>query len=286
MSAILQTAAAEAATLDLAPDASWAGRHRKALRDMREAAALWRLCGTLAWLDIKLRYRGSVLGPFWLTLSTAVMVGAMGSIYATLFKMNLHEYLPFLVLSLVLWGFVGAVVAEGCTGFTAAETMIRSVRMPYTLYAARIVLRNLLVLAHNLVVIVAVFALLHTWPGAAALLALPAFVLWLADALAFAMVVGALCARYRDIPPIVGSVMQMAFFVTPVIWKPALAGADRQWVLAYNPFFSLLETVRAPLLGDVPSPSIYVSAIAYSVLLWALTWVLFVRVRGRIAFWV
>ncbi len=89
----------------------------------------------LAWLDIKLRYRGSMLGPFWLTLSTAVMVGAMGFIYAALFHMNLRDYLPYLALSLVLWGFLGALVADACVGFTQNDGMIRSLRMPFSLYA-------------------------------------------------------------------------------------------------------------------------------------------------------
>ena len=65
-----------------------------------------RLAWTLGWLDIKLRYRGSMLGPFWLTLSTGIMVGSLGVLYSTLFHMNMHEYLPFLSLSLVLWGFL------------------------------------------------------------------------------------------------------------------------------------------------------------------------------------
>ncbi len=100
MTVALQTGSGVAPTLDLGPMRFV--RSRKAARDLREAAALWRLCGTLAWLDIKLRYRGSLLGPFWLTLSTGVMVGSMGVIYAGLFKINLHDYLPFLALSLVL----------------------------------------------------------------------------------------------------------------------------------------------------------------------------------------
>jgi lipopolysaccharide transport system permease protein len=286
MSAALQTGAQEAAALDLTPERSVAARHRMAWRDLREAAGLWRLCWTLAWLDIKLRYRGSVLGPFWLTLSTAVMVGAMGWIYAALFKMDLHQYLPFLALSLVLWNFIGALVGDSCQAYTLSESMIRSVRMPYSLYAVRIVLRNVLVLAHNIVVIVAVFALLATWPGAEAVFALPAFALWLADAGALAVLLGALCARFRDIPPIVGSVLQMAFFVTPVIWKPELVGASKQWLLPFNPCYALLEIVRAPLLGNVPSGVICVSAILYSLALWTVTWLLFARVRGRIAFWV
>jgi lipopolysaccharide transport system permease protein len=284
MSAVLQTAVRKPAT---SPSASaQVTRHGTALRDLREAMALWRLCWTLSWLDIKLRYRGSMLGPFWLTLSTAVMVAAMGGIYAGLFKMDMRDYLPFLVLSLVLWNFLGTLVGEACLGYTSAEGMIRSVRMPFTLYAARIVLRNVLVLAHNVLVVVAVFAIFDRWPGFGGVLAVPGFALWLLDAFALSVLLGTLCARFRDIPPIVGSVLQMAFFVTPIIWKPELAGASRQWLLPFNPFFSILELVREPLLGGLPSSMAVLSALLYSLALWVATWVLFVRVRGRIAFWV
>jgi lipopolysaccharide transport system permease protein len=284
MSAVLQSAAREPATSQSASHP--ASRHGRALLDLREAVSLWRLCWTLAWLDIKLRYRGSMLGPFWLTLSTAIMVAAMGGIYAGLFKMNVRDYLPFLVLSLVLWNFLGALVGEACLGYTASEGMIRSVRMPFTLYAARIVLRNVLVLGHNVLVVAAVFAIFDHWPGASGLLALPGFALWLFDAFALSVLLGALCARFRDIPPIVGSVMQMAFFVTPVIWKPELVGPGRQWLLPFNPFFSILDLVRAPLLGALPSGMAVLSALLYSFALGLASWFLFARARGRIAFWV
>ena len=284
MSAALQTAARQPAARDLTqpPPTPWG----EAWSDLREATSLWRLCWTLGWLDIKLRYRGSLLGPFWLTLSTAIMVAAMGGIYAGLFHMNLAEYLPFLSLSLVLGGFLGSLVSDASVGYTAAEGMIRSVRMPFTLYAARIVLRNVWVLLHNLVVVVVVLAVFKSWPGFTGLLALPGFALWLIDSLALSVLLGALCARFRDIPPIVGSLLQMMFFVTPVIWKPDLIHADMRWLLPLNPFYSILEMVRAPMLGQVPGASTYLSAGLYSIALCAATWLLFCRVRGRIAFWV
>ena len=57
-------------------------------------------------------------------------------------------------------------------------------------------------------------------------------------------------------------------------------------LLWINPFFTLLEIVRAPLLGYLPAEQVWFSACAYSVLLWVVSWALFARVRGRVAFWV
>ncbi|OYV40097.1 MAG: hypothetical protein B7Z80_05530, partial [Rhodospirillales bacterium 20-64-7] len=201
---------------------AWAPLTVMAKADLRQTLSLWRLVWALSVFDIKLRYRGSVLGPFWLTLSTAVMVASLGFLYSKLFATDIKTYLPFLSLSLVLWGFIANLTTEGCLSFTAQEAMIRAMRMPLSLHAARVVVRNVLILGHNIVVIVAVFVIMGTVPDQLSFLLVPAFGLWLVDAFALCLLLGILCARYRDIPPIVSSIMQVAFFVSPVIWSPTV----------------------------------------------------------------
>ena len=145
--------------------------------------------------------------------------------------------------------------------------------------------RNLLVLAHNVLVIVVVFVIFAVWPGWHALLVVPALVVWVLDALALSLLLGAFCARFRDIMPIVNSVMQIAFFMTPVIWKPEQLGSGVE-KLPLNPFFDLLEIVRSPLLGQLPTPMTWLGAAVYSIALCTASWAFFVRARGRIAFWI
>lgn len=276
--------AARSATLSFQADMSWSGRNRLAVADLRDGLRLWRLSWALGWLDIRLRYRGSVLGPLWLTISTGVMVGALGFLYSTLFKMEVHDYLPFLALSLVLWGFLSSSVSDACIGFTEAESVIRSVRMPFTVFATRTIIRNVIILAHNIVVVAVVFVVFRRWPGAGALFALPGLALWLINALALNLMLGAFCARFRDILPIINSVMQIAFFLTPVIWKPEQLGS-LTWMLPFNPFFDLIEIVRAPLLGQGLPVMAWIGALAYSTALVGIAWAFFIRARGRVAFW-
>lgn len=264
----------------------FAARRRAAGHDIGDGAAQWRLACSLGWLDIKLRYRGSALGPFWLTLSSAVMVASMGLIYGTLFGAVLSQYLPFLAISMILWqSGIGGLAGEACTVFLDAEQTIRSIRMPFTVQVLRCVVRNAIVLAHNLVVPIGVFAIFDTWPGLDALLALPGVALWIADAIAACFLLGSICARFRDVPPIVGSIMQIGFYITPIVWKPAQLGAHGWW-LPLNPFFTVLEVVRAPLLGEVPTMTIWGAALGYSILLWLAAWAMFARARARLAFWV
>jgi lipopolysaccharide transport system permease protein len=157
--------------------------------------------------------------------------------------------------------------------------------MPFFLFSLRILVRNVLVLGHNICVIVVVYLAMRLWPGANALLAIPALPVWIIDALALSLLLGGICARFRDIMPIVASVMQIAFFMSPVIWKPSQLGPRAVW-LPLNPFYDMLEIVRAPLLGETAPLLVWVAAVLYSILLCGLAWLFFLRARGRISFWI
>ena len=271
-------------SMDISADISHRARMSLAWRDLSAGAALWRLGTTLGWLDIKLRYRGSLLGPFWLTISTAVWAASIGTLYSLLFHIPLQGYLPFLTLSLVLWTALGNHVSDACNTFLQSETTIRSMRMPFFVHAIRVVVRTLIGLAHNIPVILIVFALYGTWPGWGALMALPGLALWLLDAFAACLSLGAVCARFRDIPPIIGSIMQIAFYITPILWRPEqLKG--HVWWLSLNPFDSLLEIVRQPLLGGHIPPGMWSAALLFSAGFCVLTALLFARVRSRLAYW-
>jgi lipopolysaccharide transport system permease protein len=164
--------------------------------------------------------------------------------------------------------------------------VIRSVRMPFFVFSLRTLIRNVVVLGHNIVVIVVVFAIFSVWPRWEALLAIPGLAIWVVDALALTLLLGAFCARFRDIQPIINSVMQIAFFMTPVIWKPDQLSASSIAKLPLNPFFDLLEIVRGPILGSNVALMTWVGAAMYSAALCAIAGAFFVRARGRITFWI
>jgi lipopolysaccharide transport system permease protein len=117
-------------------------------------------------------------------------------------------------------------------------------------------------------------------------MAIPGLVLWVVDALALTLLLGAFCARFRDIQPIVNSVMQIAFFMTPVIWKPSQLDPSSVEKLAFNPFYDLLDITRGPILGTEVAGTTWLGALVYSAILCAISWAFFVRTRGRVTFWI
>src|SRR5271170_5190178 len=78
----------------------------------------------LAYQDIKERYRGSVLGPFWVTLTNLIMIAAMGSIYSELFNAQVETYVPYIMTGILIWQYISGLINEGCFTFTNAREVI------------------------------------------------------------------------------------------------------------------------------------------------------------------
>ena len=101
---------------------------------------------------------------------------------------------------------------------------------------------------------------------------------------AISVILGIICARYRDIPPIVQSVMQVAFFLTPIFWRPQDLGG-RAILIDFNPFHHYVEILRGPLMGYVAAPVSWVAVLVMMVFLLGVAVWLLRRVGGYIIFW-
>jgi lipopolysaccharide transport system permease protein len=256
-----------------------------AIRDAVDGAALWPLWGKLGWNDILQRYRRSLLGPLWLTASMAIMVVALGVVYARIFKIELGDFMPFLCVGLLIWGYVSAFLLEAGGLFTGAESYIKQIRLPYSVYVYRFVWSKIIILAHNFVIYFGILIYFRIWPGSAALYAIPGFLLLVVNGALAGMYLGMVSARFRDIPQIVASMVQIVFFVTPIMWKPELLGTQSV-LMTFNPFYHLCEIVRAPLLGQLPSCGNYVAVGLITAANALLAAAFFVRFRSRISYWV
>ena len=244
------------------------------------------LVATLGWQDIRGRYRRSAIGPFWLTISMGVMIASIGLVFGQIFKSPMDEYLPFLAVGIILWAFITGTINEGCTGFIDAEGMIKQLPIPLFVHILRVLWRNLLILGHNILILPIIWLVMGKGLAPVALLALPGLLLvvlclsWLA--LLFAM----LCARYRDLPQIIASVLQVAFYLTPIIWMPTLLPDRMSTVfLELNPFYHLLELIRGPLLGHTPSFTSWIVVASITIVGWGVTLLVFARLRHRVAYW-
>jgi ABC-type polysaccharide/polyol phosphate export permease len=258
---------------------------RLAMRDLVDGLRAHRVWLLLAKMDIRQRYRRSVLGPFWITITMVIWILAIGPLYSHLLGIGSDEFIPYLAMGMITWGLVSGLILDGAAAFVGAENLVRSVKLPYTVHILRVLQRNLLVFMHNLLAFVPFMIFLGIRPHWSWLLAVPGVALILIAALPTSFLLGTLSARYRDIQQIIASIVQLAFFVTPIFWKPELL-RDHAWIANWNPFQLLLETVRAPIVSGPPSPEIYMRVAVLLILLFALAAPFFARYRRRLAFWV
>jgi ABC-type polysaccharide/polyol phosphate export permease len=245
------------------------------------------LWGRLGWLDVKRRYRRTTIGPFWNSITLAVYVLTVGTVGAAIWHQDIYDYLPFLVSGMIVWTLVSTIILESCSLFIAGQSLFRSIRFDYSVLSYALVWRNVLVLLHNFAVYFLVALVLKpSLLSSTALLAIPGLVLVLLNGLWVSLLFGIVCLRFRDVPPLVSSALQIAMLITPLFWPAdTLTGIKRFVFVELNPLYHVVDVVRGPLVGRVPEAISYGVMIAMAIGGWCLTYAVFKRFRKRVAYW-
>src|SRR5438874_11192263 len=131
-------------------------QYTEALADISHGLSLVDMWGRMGWADVKRRYRRTAIGPFWQSLSLLIFVLAMSVIWASLFNMNVKEYLPYLNSVMMVWMLLSAFITEGAIVFVSAEGLIKQLRVSYMMLICAMIWRNLIAFGHNLLVYVAI----------------------------------------------------------------------------------------------------------------------------------
>ena len=225
-----------------------------ALADIRLGLANVQLWRTLAIQDIRLKYRRSALGPFWITLSMGITIAAMGPLYGALFNVDPSSFIPHLALGLIFWGFIAGSMTEYCEAFTSSDHFLKQSYLPLSTFALRVFYRQFLVLLHNLLLYPILLLLLPIAIDWNTLYLFPGILLVSLNVLWMGFLVAIFCTRFRDMLPIVQSLFTLLFFVTPIIWKKEQLPPARAHYATLNPLTALLDLLRDPLLGHAPTP--------------------------------
>lgn len=238
-------------------DGAWVQRHVAGQsaplgRDLLLGIRAWPLWSTLGWNDIRQRYRRSVLGPIWITLSMGIFIMLLSVIYSRIFKLDINIYMPYVGIGLITWNFLSGSINESCLAFQESDRIIRQVRIPYSAFVLRVVWRNLIVLLHTITLYVPIALVFSVKTDIMTFLALPGLCLLSFNLIWLGIVVAVVSTRYRDVYQIVTTALQIGMFATPIMWPVGSIGSD-SWIVVLNPAYHLVELVRAPLLGGSPT---------------------------------
>ncbi|MBB4003058.1 ABC transporter permease [Aurantimonas endophytica] len=247
----------------------------------REIALAW----YFAWSDTRARYKRSVLGPFWLVLSTILGVGGLGLVWSVILDVDRETFLPMLTVGLVLWQLVAGCVVSAANVFHSKASIIKNMRTPTWRISLQQLFTQIVNFVHNLVIVAIVLALYPATLSPLAFLSIFGLLLVLANLFWVIQLVGFLGARYRDLDPLINSIMPVLFFLSPVLFRSRdFEGLDV--FMTINPIAYWIEVVRDPVQGIVPSLSVYAVTIGMAVVGWILALAMTRAKAARLPFWV
>ncbi len=258
--------------------------YKYAYKDLTNTFQSYRLWLYLARSDIKVRYRGSTLGPLWITITMMVFISALSIVYSRIFKQSISEYIPFLTTGILIWNYISSVVSDSADTFINSKEYIEGMRLPYFIYVFRMIWRNILIFFHNFVVYILVVIFFKIPINAYIFLAIPGFILVTANLIALSIIIGLLGTRFRDLPPIISAMITVAFFVSPVTWKANLVGAD-SLIIRANPVSYFLDLIRSPLLGHPPEIISAYFCLIFTAIMSVIAFICFSRLFKKIPFW-
>ena len=224
----------------------------------------------LALRDLQLRYRQTLFGVGWAVLQPALGLVTFSFVFGHLagIPSNGVPYPVFVLSALVVWFFISSSVGAAAESLVVNRALVTEIWFPRILAPAAAAMALIPDLLIGLVLIVPVFAAYGVTPPLQ-VFTLP---LWLAGAVAVAVGAGlwlsAANVLYRDVRYALTFLLQLWFFISPVVFPSTLFPDGWRYVFALNPLVGVIDGVRWALI-DVPVPTaeLLVSATALIVLL-------------------
>jgi len=252
---------------------------------------VWRLRHfwlALVRIDLRARYRRSVLGSGWSLLHPIAMSIVLCTVFSQIFRVDVRTYGPFLLAGLTFWNFVVAVVGGGCQTFFLGEAYIRQQPAPLVIYPLRTTLGAGFHFLLGLGVVLLVAWCLVGCPNLVVLLSLlPTLTLLFVLGVSLSVCSGVINVLFQDTQHLVDVLLQILFYLTPIIYSiDLLEQRNVGWLVGLNPMAAFLELIRAPILnGQFPSLHAILLASGFTALVAIAAAAILARMERRMIFY-
>jgi ABC-type polysaccharide/polyol phosphate export permease len=278
------TASAPAAYADRAPLPARDIVPTKHRVELSELWTTWPVSRVIGARDMKVKYKQSALGPVWLFLQPAAILGAMAIVFTGVTKVNTGgvPYILFALAGLSVWSYFQQALSTAPSVMPHNQHVVR--RSPCPRIA--LVVGNLVAALPALSVVISVtfvgIVIDRGLPWQA--LALPAVLVWLLLFTgAVSLILATVAARFRDAVALIPLLIQVGVFASPVGYPLASTHGVIAVLVKINPVSGLIETMRWCLLGASPSITAIMISIGLTAALAIYSWILFGRMEVRFA---
>jgi len=199
----------------------------------------------LSFMDYKIRYRRTILGPLWPIIQIFFSSILISIIWSILFKQNLGNYFLKIFFNLAIWQLIISTVLESPKLFFGSyKNHFINLSNPLLFYNFRAIINKLIAFLHNVPFFIIVLIYLGIFPNL--LFFFIGIFLLILNLLWISAILGIICARYRDISQLINSLSTTLTLITPVVWNKNMLGEYANYAYL-NPFTSLLEIVTLPI---------------------------------------
>ncbi len=255
-------------------------------KDLAGALSLWRFWMFDAWLEMAVRHRYSVLGLLWLLLPTVVFVAVVGTIFRQVMSAD-ASYFLYITTGLVIWGPINHVLNGAPNCYRANRAFVLIGGTPLLTFNLQLVFFAVLVLAVQFLLILGAVLVFRPPVSANVATVIPALAMLFLLLFPASVALALIGTRFEDFGEAVRSIVRILFLATPVIWS--ISDQARYEVLKpflyLNPFFFLIELVRAPLMGHAVNPAYWLYLSGYVVAAWIFALVTYRYLRDETTLW-
>ena len=240
----------------------------------------------LAYMDVLLRYKRTLLGPWWITMGIGIIILTLSSIWPIILSTDLSFFVPYFTIGYIIWHWIQTTLLESSSTFIEFEGLVKQIKLPISSYLLRISTRNFIIFLHNLVLIaIALFYFKKNVDFDALFYqSLPSLLLIFISINSIGNILAILSIRYRDLVNIVGFSLQLIFFLTPIIWHSSIIDKGL-FLIEMNIIYHWIELLRQPLLGlEVPSNS-FIIVLSFTIFSFILSSFVIGKYRSKIIFW-
>lgn len=238
--------------------------------------------------DIKSRFRRSYLGIGWLIIQQLMFAICASIVWSKMFGIDVRSFIPFLVIGIVIWGFITASLIDSCAIFVNARSYLKQFPIPQSIFILRYFLTNIYYLAIGILTAFVIFIFFGKLKLLGVIYSLPGLLILLIYFYAASGTMAYIGLRYRDFQHALNGIVSLLFIVTPVIFPPEILIKKGVGMIVYiNPFASLIDVVRYPIInGELAGLKQYAIAAGYTLVLFIVQLFLAKRWGRFVPFWV
>lgn len=241
----------------------------------------WRV----SYSEILVKYRRSLLGPVWISLNMIVTIFALSLVFSGLFSVEIKDYLPYVFCGLLSWTYISFTIQDSVQLYINGA--LKNFEFPSLFFPLKNTFKNFIIFLHNFVVYFLVLIFVNSEIlNFNFFLIFIAFPFYIVNSLLISFSVGLLSLRYRDVGQIIINGVYLLFLVTPVFWDPSILSGKKVLLADLNPLYHMIEILRDPLLGKVPSYANYLTCSLLTLANGAVALLVFKTNHANKAFWV